>query len=161
MRSIPFCVMFVGGQPVDGFVGALPESQLKQFIDALVKGGKGAARGPSQLDQTLAAERYPDDVPESVKRRRNNELLALQNAISLEDSLPLRGRRVEILVEGPSKVEKKSAAARGGAAARGQLVGRTRDDRIVVFDAAPELAGRIVAVEIEQADAFTLFGRLV
>lgn len=110
---------------------------------------------------TLAAERHPDDVPESVKRRRNNELLAIQNAISLEDSLPLRGRRVEILVEGPSKVEKKSAAARGRTVANVQLVGRTRDDRIVVFDAVPELAGRIVEVEIERADAFTLFGRLV
>jgi putative thioredoxin len=33
VRSIPFCVMFVGGQPVDGFVGALPEAQIKAFLD--------------------------------------------------------------------------------------------------------------------------------
>jgi putative thioredoxin len=54
IQSIPAVFAFRDGRPVDGFVGALPESQLKQFIDALVKGGKGAARGPSQLDQTLA-----------------------------------------------------------------------------------------------------------
>jgi putative thioredoxin len=33
VRSIPFCVMFVGGQPVDGFVGALPEAQIREFLD--------------------------------------------------------------------------------------------------------------------------------
>ena len=33
VRSIPFCVMFVGGQPVDGFVGAVPEAQIREFLD--------------------------------------------------------------------------------------------------------------------------------
>lgn len=33
VRSIPFCVLFAGGQPVDGFVGALPEGQVRQFLD--------------------------------------------------------------------------------------------------------------------------------
>ncbi|HEX2542864.1 MAG TPA: tetratricopeptide repeat protein [Caldimonas sp.] len=33
VRSIPFCVMFKGGQPVDGFVGALPEPELRRFLD--------------------------------------------------------------------------------------------------------------------------------
>jgi tRNA-2-methylthio-N6-dimethylallyladenosine synthase len=56
---------------------------------------------------TKADEFYVDDVPEATKRRRNNELLAIQNAISLEDNQPLLGRTVEILVEGPSKVAKK------------------------------------------------------
>ncbi len=55
---------------------------------------------------TKAAELYADDVPEPVKRRRNNELLALQNAISLEDNQPLLGCTVEILLEGPSKAAK-------------------------------------------------------
>ena len=32
VRSIPFCVMFVGGQPVDGFVGAIPEAQIREFL---------------------------------------------------------------------------------------------------------------------------------
>ncbi len=33
VRSIPFCVMFLGGNPVDGFVGALPEAQIRAFLD--------------------------------------------------------------------------------------------------------------------------------
>ena len=70
-----------------------------------------------------------DDVPEEVKRRRNNELLAVQNAISEEDNLPLIGRQVEVLVEGPSKTAKRQDEL--GEVL--QLVGRTHCDRIVVF----------------------------
>ena len=91
-----------------------------------------------------------------MKRQRNNELLAIQNAISLEDNRPLVGRCVEILVEGPSKVARKQAP--GGELI--QLVGRTECDRIVVFDGPKELAGRILPVRIEKVDATTLFGRL-
>ena len=49
-----------------------------------------------------------DDVPEEVKKRRNNELLAVQNEISYESSRSFVGKTVEILVEGPSKRETKS-----------------------------------------------------
>ncbi len=40
VRSIPFCVMFAGGQPVDGFVGALPEVQIREFLDKHVPPGE-------------------------------------------------------------------------------------------------------------------------
>ncbi len=40
VRSIPFCVMFVGGQPVDGFVGAIPEAQIREFLDKHVPPGE-------------------------------------------------------------------------------------------------------------------------
>ena len=40
VRSIPFCVMFVGGQPVDGFVGAIPEAQIREFLDRHVPTGE-------------------------------------------------------------------------------------------------------------------------
>lgn len=104
---------------------------------------------------TKAAELFADDVSESVKRRRNNELLDVQNAICLEDSLPYFGRTVEILVEGPSKVSRKQRTD----GAMVQLVGRTVCDRIVVLDGPPELTGQILPVVIEKVDAFTLFGR--
>ena len=42
VRSIPFCVMFVGGQPVDGFVGAVPEAQIREFLDKHVAPGAPA-----------------------------------------------------------------------------------------------------------------------
>jgi len=104
---------------------------------------------------TKAAERYEDDVPDEVKRLRNNELLAIQNAISEEDNRALVGRTVEILVEGPSKAGRKRAEA--GRAV--QLTGRTVCDRIVVFEGDRGLVGRIVPVEIHKASAVTLFGR--
>lgn len=124
---------------------------------------------------TAAAELYADDVPEAEKRRRNNELLAVQNAICLEDNLPLVGRKVEILCEGPSKVARRrikaekaapgslplldDAVAQAAARGRTQLTGRTVCDRIVVFEGPESLTGRMFAVEIEKVDGFTLFGK--
>ena len=111
----------------------------------------------SERPGTKAAGVMPDDVPEEVKRRRNNDLLAVQNAISLEDNLPLVGQEVEVLVEGPSKAAQKRAAGVGEAV---QLAGRSVRDHIVVFDGPQTLAGQILPVRIEKADAFTLYGRL-
>ncbi|MGH6645305.1 tetratricopeptide repeat protein [Aquabacterium sp.] len=53
VRSIPFCVMFVGGQPVDGFVGALPEAQIREFLDKHVP-GEGALE--SELETAQAEQ---------------------------------------------------------------------------------------------------------
>ncbi|MCL4190776.1 MAG: tRNA (N6-isopentenyl adenosine(37)-C2)-methylthiotransferase MiaB [Thermoguttaceae bacterium] len=111
----------------------------------------------SPRPHTKSAELYPDDVPEEVKRRRNNELLAVQNAISLEDSRLLAGRIVEVLVEGPSKSSRKQAAA----GPNGQLTGRTVRDQIVVFSGEAGLIGRIVPVRIVETNAFTLFGEVM
>ncbi len=104
---------------------------------------------------TKAAELYADDVPEEVKRRRNNELLAAQDAVSLEDNRRQVGRRVEVLVEGPSKTARKQ----GQTGERQQLVGRTACDRIIVFDGPTSLTGQIVEVAVERAEPVTLFGR--
>ena len=52
---------------------------------------------------TKADELHADDVPEEVKKRRNNELLALQNAVSLADHRDRVGQTVAVLAEGPSK----------------------------------------------------------
>ena len=91
-----------------------------------------------------------------MKRRRNNELLAIQNAISQEENDPFVGRTVEILVEGPSKNARKQGA--NGESV--QLTGRTVCDRIVVFDSATDLTGRILSVTIDAANSFTLFGKI-
>lgn len=57
-----------------------------------------------------ASRIYEDDVPDEVKKRRNNELLAVQNEISAELNRSFLGKEVEILVEGPSKRESRSVA---------------------------------------------------
>ena len=106
---------------------------------------------------TKADTLWIDDVPEEVKKRRNNELLAVQTAICWEDNRPFLGRTVEVLVEGPSK----SAARREKGGGPAQLTGRTPCDRIVVFEGPGRLIGRIIPVEVEDASAVTLFGRVV
>lgn len=116
----------------------------------------------SPRPNTKAYERLDDDVPEEVKRRRNNELLAVQNAISEELNRPLIGHEVEVLVEGPSKAARKQGvdveAVEGHVV---QLTGRTPCDRIVVFDGTPRQIGQLVSVRIYDVNGFTLFGSVV
>lgn len=106
---------------------------------------------------TKADDLFADDVPEDVKRRRNHVLLDLQTAISLEDNQAFRNQEVEILVEGRSR----STARREGWDGVDQLTGRTRCDRIVVFEGSDELIGQTVRVRVDSASAVTLFGRVV
>jgi tRNA-2-methylthio-N6-dimethylallyladenosine synthase len=110
----------------------------------------------SERETTKAAALFADDVPEEVKKRRNGELLALQTAISLEDNRQRIGQTVEVFVEGPSK----STVRRDGWQGNDQLTGRTRCDRIVVFQGAERLLGRTVRVVVEDASAVALFGRV-
>jgi tRNA-2-methylthio-N6-dimethylallyladenosine synthase len=105
---------------------------------------------------TKGHELYADDVPEEVKRRRNNDLLALQNAASLADHRHWIGRTVEVLVEGPSK----NAFKPDGPGPQ-QMTGRTRSDHIVVFDGNDRLSGQTIEVAVREATAFTLFGDIV
>ncbi len=98
-----------------------------------------------------------DDVPEDIKKRRNAELLAVQDAISLEDYQTFVGATVEVLVEGPSKAAAHRELVPGDF---GQLVGRTACDRIVVFDGPGRLIGQTLPVEIDHASNVTLFGRV-
>jgi tRNA-2-methylthio-N6-dimethylallyladenosine synthase len=97
-----------------------------------------------------------DDVPEEVKKRRNAELLTLQNEISIEDHRAFVGQTVEVLVEGPSKSESGDLAPGD----YGQLVGRTWCDRIVVFEGPGRLIGQFLPVEVERASTVTLYGRV-
>lgn len=65
---------------------------------------------------TKAFELLPDNIPEEIKRQRNQELLTLQNQISAEDNAAFIGETVEILVEGPSRATEKREAAEERAA---------------------------------------------
>ena len=103
---------------------------------------------------TKAAERLPDDVPHDVKLSRNNELLAIQDAISQEDNERFIGRTVDVLVEGPSKTARKRAEE--GPVV--QLTGRTHCDRIVVFDGTSRQIGQVIPIRIAEVSTHTLFG---
>jgi tRNA-2-methylthio-N6-dimethylallyladenosine synthase len=111
---------------------------------------------------TKGFELYPDDVPEEVKKRRNNDLLAIQNKVSLADHLARIGQVVEVLVEGPSKTFLKSGNAQAANGAElPQLTGRTSTDHIVVFEGNSRLVGQMIPVAVHEATAFTLFGSVV
>lgn len=103
---------------------------------------------------TRGAELYQDDVPEDVKHRRNLELLQVQNQISLEDNLRFLGSSVEVLVEGPSKWSLR----KGQTGDLRQMTGRTRCDRIVVWDGNMRQTGQIMPIRITDVYAFTMMG---
>jgi len=92
-----------------------------------------------------AALKYKDDVPTKIKQERNQVLLALQNEISLGENKDLLGEKVEVLVESLRK---------------GQLFGRTRTNKITVFEGSKDLIGRFVDVKIKRVTPHTLIGEL-
>ena len=96
---------------------------------------------------TPAAE-LGDQVPDDVKERRNQELLAVLQENSLRRTARLIGTVEEVLVEGRDK---------GGT----RFTGRTRGNRVCVFDADPRLIGQLVPLRIERASVSTLYGSLV
>jgi len=85
-------------------------------------------------------------VDERVKEVRNKDLLGVVDASAHRANARLVGRDVEILCEGPSRTN----AAR--------LMGRTRTNKIVVFEGEPEQIGMIFEVNVRQANGFSLYG---
>jgi tRNA-2-methylthio-N6-dimethylallyladenosine synthase len=105
----------------------------------------------SERPGTLAARRYPDDIPEEVKKRRLDEIVRLQNALSLEKNKEDVGRVFQVLIEGDSK--KSTAHWRG----------RNTQNKVVVFPKSGVVAqkGEYVRVKIEECTGATLMGRAV
>ncbi len=100
----------------------------------------------SERPDTYAARKYVDDVPEEVKKRRLNEIIDLQVAISKENNQTEIGRLHTVLVEGPSR---RSEA---------QLCGRADNNKMVIFDRGPYEKGDLVTVRITHSTSATLFG---
>jgi len=96
-----------------------------------------------------AAAKMADDVPDEVKRERDQILLAAQEEISLRKRRALIGRTVEALVEGVSKRDPR------------RLTGRTRTNYIVHFESARNLAGETVNVRVTEASALSVTGEKV
>jgi len=107
---------------------------------------------------TTAEQRLQDNIPVDVKRKRNIELLAVQERISGRLSRQFLGKEVTVLVEGLSKKPHLNLTKSGTSP---QLVGRTATDYIVVFNGPPSLAGQFVKVKITKTSPLTLFGNLL
>lgn len=103
----------------------------------------------SERPGTRASRVYPDNVPEEEKVRRLNEIIALQNELSLQSNLKEIGKTVEVLVEGYSK------------RSHDDMYGRTGTYKTVVFPREGRHIGEFVQVHIEEASAATLKGKIV
>ena len=100
----------------------------------------------SERPNTFSARHFTDDVPDEVKGRRLNEIIALQNELSVESNRRDVGKEFMILVEGESKRSPE------------QLCGRTSQNKMVVFDRGDHKAGDYVRVRITGSSSATLFG---
>lgn len=100
----------------------------------------------SERPGTFAQRNLGDDVPDEVKSRRLQEIIALQNELGLESYRRDVGKEFEVLVEGPSR---RSEA---------QLCGRTSQNKMVVFDNNGNRAGDYVRVRITDCTSATLLG---
>jgi len=94
---------------------------------------------------TPAAE-MPEQVEDRLKEERNQDLLRIVNESARRAGERLVGREVEVLCEGLSKTN------------RARLMGRTRTNKIVVFEGDEKFAGEIVDVQVERANGFSLYG---
>lgn len=103
----------------------------------------------SERPGTLAARHYPDDVPPDVKTRRLNEIIALQNELSLKSNCNDIGKVFRVLVEGPSKKNPE------------ELCGRSGSNKMCVFPGGGHKAGDYVDVEVVSCTSATLIGKLV
>src|SRR5438034_7678200 len=92
------------------------------------------------------AANMPEQVEESVKEERNQDLLRIVNESARRAGERLIGRSVEILCEGPSKTNSA------------RLMGRTRANKIVVFEGDRKLIGEILDVRVQKANGFSLYG---
>jgi len=92
------------------------------------------------------ATEMPDQIDEHIKEQRNQDLLRVVNESTRRSGERLVGRAVEVLCEGPSKTNPT------------RLAGRTRTNKIVVFEGGENLIGEIVDVQVQRTNGFSLYG---
>ena len=102
----------------------------------------------SERPGTYAQKHLPDNISEEEKVRRLNEIIALQNQLSLESNQREIGKTVEVLVEGFSK------------RSHDDMFGRTEQYKTVVFPRTDQKIGDLVQVTIVEASAATLKGEI-
>lgn len=147
-RIIPDCA--ISTDMFTGFHGET-EEDFQQTLSLMREVGFDAAFmfKYSERPGTLASKMMPDNVPEDVKIDRLNRMIALQNELSAESNHRQIGTEAEVLVEGVSKRSKE------------EMVGRTPQNRTVVFARNGAKVGDVVRVRIIEATSATLRGERV
>ena len=144
-RLMPDCAITT--DLIAGFSGETEEEHL-QTLSLMREVGYDFAYmfKYSERPGTFAQKHLPDDVPDGVKSRRLQEIIALQNELGHASSLRDVGREFEVLIEGESRRDAK------------QLSGRTSQNKVVVFDRGTHRVGDYVRVRITGCTPATLFG---
>ncbi len=144
-RLMPDCAITT--DLIAGFSGETEEEHL-QTLSLMREVGYDFAYmfKYSERPGTFAQKHLPDDVPDGVKSRRLQEIIALQNELGHASNLRDVGREFEVLVEGESRRDAK------------QLSGRTSQNKVVVFDRGTHRVGDYVRVRITGCTPATLFG---
>jgi tRNA-2-methylthio-N6-dimethylallyladenosine synthase len=129
-----------------GFPGETEEdyNQTRDLVEEIEFDNAFVFRYSPRRD-TPAAE-MPDQINEHIKEQRNQDLLRVVNESTRRSGQRLVGCSVEVLCEGPSKTNPA------------RLMGRTRTNKIVVFEGSEKLIGEIVDVQLQRANRFSLYG---
>ncbi|KGI60840.1 tRNA (N6-isopentenyl adenosine(37)-C2)-methylthiotransferase MiaB [Prevotella sp. S7 MS 2] len=147
-RIIPGC-----GITTDIFIGYHNESRadFEETLSLVREVGFDSAFmfKYSERPGTYASKHLPDNVPEEEKIARLNELIQLQTEVSAEQNKKDEGKEFTVLVEGFSK------------RSRQQLMGRTEQNKAVIFDKGNHHIGEFVKVRITGSTSATLFGEEV
>jgi tRNA-2-methylthio-N6-dimethylallyladenosine synthase len=132
---------------IAGFCGETPEDHAQTMSLMREVGYQFAFMFKySEREGTRAAREMVDDVPDEVKTARLEEIIALQNELSLAGNQRDVGREYEILIEGFSKRSKD------------KVFGRTSQNKVVVIPAAGHRPGDYVSVRITDCSSATLQG---
>ena len=147
-RYMPDCAITT--DLIAGFCGETEEDH-QQTLSLMREVGYASAFmfKYSERPGTFSARHFEDNIDDAEKTRRLNEIIALQNTLSVASNEQEVGKVREVLVEGESK---RSDA---------QLCGRTSQNKMVVFDRGDHKAGEYVKVRITGCSSATLFGEEV
>jgi tRNA-2-methylthio-N6-dimethylallyladenosine synthase len=105
----------------------------------------------SERPGTLAQRRYADDIPEDVKKRRLQEIVEVQNRLSLQSNQNDLGKTFKVLIEGNSKRNEQ------------HWMGRSSQNKVIVFpkDSNTYKPGDYVWVKVNECTQATLLGELM
>jgi tRNA-2-methylthio-N6-dimethylallyladenosine synthase len=149
-KTIPGCSLST--DIISGFCGET-EDDHKQMLELMkqVRYDSAFMFNYSPRPGTVADNKFEDDVDMETKRRRLNEIIALQNEISKEQNEKEIGRIHEIMVEAESKKDPN------------QWQGRSGTNKVIIFDNAEGKyqAGDLVNLEVYKASSATLFGKVI
>lgn len=147
-KYIPDCA--ISTDMISGFCGETEENH-RDTLQLMEKVGYDFAYMfmYSERPNTFAAKNYEDDIDEEIKKKRLNEVIALQQKLSLQSNEKDVGKVFEVLVEGFSKKSQE------------RLFGRNSQNKVIVFDKEDAKIGEYVNVKVNSCTSATLLGEII